>query len=126
MLTLLVPLLRVLPLSRLLAGCRLPLDPSPPRQGDSRDLTACAIGRAVLVAAQRLPWHPLCLPQAVAAGVMLRRRGYAPRLAFGVKQTADGLAAHAWLTLADGIVCGGRLEADFVPFHRDTGATANR
>ncbi len=125
-LTLLALLLRVLPLAQLLARCGIPPDPAPPRQGETGDATARALGHAVTVAARRLPWRPVCLPQALAAGLMLRRRGYAPRLGFGVKQTADGLTAHAWLTLADGIVYGGGMDADFVPFRSDAGAATTR
>ncbi len=80
---------------------------------------ARAVGRAVEVAALRLPWRPLCLPQAVVAGLMLRRRGYDAWLCFGARRGDDGLSAHAWLVLpgpGGGIVCGGAPVAGLSPF----------
>jgi hypothetical protein len=45
-----------------------------------------------------------CLTQALAAQVLLSRRGYASRLRIGVARAADnGLRAHAWLE-SDGVV----------------------
>lgn len=89
------------------------------------DGTAAAVGRAVTAAARRLPWHPLCLEQALAAALMLRRRGVPSRLCLGVavagtKGSAGGVSgggfrAHAWLTVADGTVCGGAAAAGFTP-----------
>lgn len=79
------------------------------------DPAALAIGRAVVAAARRLPWAPVCLPQALATGMMLRRRGIASRLCLGVRRGDAGLAAHAWLLAGGGVVCGGSEAARFVP-----------
>ena len=77
-------------------GC--PLDPSPVQARLARD-----IGRAVRRAAHRLPFEVVCLPQAIAAKAMLRRRGIASALYFGaLNDPAGKLATHAWL-LAAGI-----------------------
>lgn len=80
---------------------------------------ARAIGHAVEATARRLPWKPVCLPQALAANLMLRRRGQLSRLCLGVRRDGATLAAHAWLLAgADGgggVVCGGRAAAGFVP-----------
>lgn len=68
---------------------------------------AHAVGRAVGRAARHLPWHPLCLPQALAARAMLRRRGIVSTLYFGMRLEGDDRAmrAHAWVTAgATGVV----------------------
>lgn len=60
---------------------------------------------AMTTASARLP--ATCLVQALAAGVMLRRRGLACRLRLGVRtregDSRAGLEAHAW------IECDGRI-----------------
>lgn len=63
--------------------------------------TAQAVGRAVLAAARRTPWQSSCLTQALAAGIMLRRRSLPMELTLGVARIDAELAAHAWLR------CGG-------------------
>lgn len=110
---------RVLPLKQLLtlAGIRIASTTQPPIQSPSAE--GLAVGRAVEAAARRLPWHPLCLPQATVAGLMLRLRGRRPSMCFGVKRAEDKLSAHAWLILdgaEGGIVVGGRPVGDLVPF----------
>jgi hypothetical protein len=56
--------------------------------------------------ADRLPWRPVCLPRAMAARWMLRRRGIPCELRLGIASTAP-LAAHAWLTAGGRVVQGG-------------------
>jgi hypothetical protein len=54
------------------------------------------------------PWmKAACLPRALAAQLMLRRRGMASRLCLGVARAGGNLAAHAWLELAQAAVIGG-------------------
>jgi hypothetical protein len=64
-----------------------------------------AVHWAMTAASARLP--ATCLVQALAAGVMLRRRGLACRLRLGVRTRAGGsgapLEAHAW------VECEGRI-----------------
>jgi hypothetical protein len=44
------------------------------------------------------PWiNALCLPRALAAHAMLRRRGIASRLCLGVARNGSDLTAHAWV-----------------------------
>jgi len=44
------------------------------------------------------PWmNALCLPSALAAHAMLRRRGIASRICLGVARNGSELAAHAWV-----------------------------
>ena len=46
------------------------------------------------------PWmNTLCLPRALAAHAMLRRRGIASRLCLGVAREGPELTAHAWLEI---------------------------
>ena len=60
------------------------------------------------------PWtHALCLPRALAAHAMLRRRGIASRLCLGVKRGGDALDAHAWVEIGDDKIVGGAEAADF-------------
>lgn len=80
---------------------------------------ASRIGRIVRKVARRLPFAARCLVQAMATHWMLRRRGVASRLAFGVRRGAapDGaLVFHAWVSTADGrIVIGGAGIETYAP-----------
>jgi hypothetical protein len=59
------------------------------------------IGWAVTRAARYVPFEAVCLPQAMAARVMLKRRGVASVLHFGAAKGKDKpLDAHAWLDAA--------------------------
>ena len=74
------------------------------------------VGWAVRAAAGRTPWTSVCLPQAVAAQWMLKRRHIAGTVYLGVakRETASrGLAAHAWLRCGDVILTGGVGHANF-------------
>jgi len=105
--------LRIVPVGRLLRWCRLPICSAPPADAP---LAECEIGDAVLAAVQRLGQRPNCLPQAIAAGIMLRRRGSTPRIAFGARRRDGTLTAHAWLIADTGIVCGGEAARAMTPF----------
>jgi Transglutaminase-like superfamily len=52
-----------------------------------------------------------CLPRALAAHAMLRRRGIASRLCLGVAREGDKLAAHAWVEIGKNKIVGA-AEAD--------------
>jgi hypothetical protein len=55
----------------------------------------------------RLPWENKCLPQALAAAWMLKRRAIPATIYFGVRKTEEeGLKAHAWVIAADYFVTG--------------------
>lgn len=59
---------------------------------------ASKISWAVLTGARYLPLRLVCLPQALAAGAMLARRGVASTLYLGVRlDKVDAFTAHAWL-----------------------------
>ncbi len=54
------------------------------------------------------PWmNALCLPRALAAHAMLRRRGIASRLCLGVARKNGTLAAHAWVEIGNDKIVGG-------------------
>ena len=81
------------------------------RQGGEMAAHSCLpnrIGKAVRVASRHVPWQALCLPQAMAAKQMLKRRGCHTVLHLGAKLQDDGsIAAHAWLICGDEVVTGG-------------------
>jgi len=76
-------------------------------------LQAARIGRAVELVAGLLPWHPVCLSQAVAVRVMLRCRGIACETHLGMIGT-DPARAHAWVTI-DGVVLQGAIDEPITP-----------
>lgn len=68
-------------------------------QDDTR--RAEEVGWAVTRSARYVPFKAVCLPQAMAARVMLKRRGVASVLHFGAAKGQDKpLDAHAWLDAA--------------------------
>ncbi|WP_421697940.1 lasso peptide biosynthesis B2 protein [Ancylobacter sp.] len=65
------------------------------------DPQAQIIGRtrwAVRAVARRVPFRAMCLEQGLTARVLLRRRGVATTLHYGVAKDRDGrLSAHLWV-----------------------------
>jgi len=54
------------------------------------------------------PWmNALCLPRALAAHAMLRRRGIASRLCLGVARQDGTVAAHVWVEIGNEKIVGG-------------------
>jgi hypothetical protein len=97
---LLIPLaaltVKLVPASRLLAWAASPprvirrfADPELPDQ----------VAAAVQARAALFNLAAPCLPTALAAQFMLRRRGVASKLCLGVRRDASALAAHAWLEI---------------------------
>ncbi|HET9176524.1 MAG TPA: lasso peptide biosynthesis B2 protein [Pseudolabrys sp.] len=84
---------RVIPPARIFSWAN-----RPPRRinrfaGDEANWVAWAVEKAAAK-----PWiNALCLPRALAAHAMLRRRGIASRLCLGIARKESGLAAHAWV-----------------------------
>ena len=69
---------------------------------------AIEIGWAVGCLARRVPWDSRCLPQALAATWMLRRRGLEPTLTFGAELgKSQEFVAHTWLRFGPCLVTGG-------------------
>lgn len=80
--------------------------PAEPRERGPLGSEAALVGRAVSRVARHLPWHPTCLPQALATRAMLRRRGIDCVSHLGVLQTRP-VKAHAWVTVNGAVVQGG-------------------
>ena len=75
--------------------------------------TAKAVRWAVTSAAPFMPFRSVCLQQAMAAQVMLRRRGIASVMHFGARSTSEKpIDAHAWLDAAGVKVTGYPLPDD--------------
>jgi hypothetical protein len=73
-----------------------------------------AISWAVTRAARYVPFKAVCLPQAMAARLMLKRRGIRSVMHFGAaKGTEKPFDAHAWLDAAGVEVTGYPAAADF-------------
>jgi hypothetical protein len=69
-----------------------------------------SIARAVA----RSPWRTKCFEQALAARMMLKRRGIATITYFGVLKTADDkMEAHAWLKSGEFVVTGWRRMGEY-------------
>jgi hypothetical protein len=71
----------------------------------SQTFIAEQVGWAVTRAARHAPFRAVCLPQAMAARIMLKRRGIPSVLHFGAGRTSASSApkqinAHAWLDAA--------------------------
>ena len=82
-----------------------PDDPRALRMREHNDAAQAAmaesVGWAVTRAARHVPFKAVCLPQAMAARVMLKRRGVASVMHFGAaKGTDKPLDTHAWLDAA--------------------------
>ena len=73
---------------------------------EERIWLAKRIGWAVHTAAGHLPWQAVCLPQAIAAKFMLRRRGFASTLYLGVSRDDTSFKAHAWIRVGNVVVTG--------------------
>lgn len=90
---------RTVPTARLLAWAS-----RPPRQVNrfaASQATAMVTWAVDRVGTGR--WMPAsCLPRALAAQTMLRRRGVPSRLCLGVAKDEGALTAHAWIELARG------------------------
>ena len=80
-----------------------------------RDAGTAGVAWAIRIGARKLPWHSSCLTRALAARMMLRRRGVESTLIVGVASDAAGFRAHAWLISGGGTVCGGRESREFHP-----------
>ncbi|HEY9382427.1 MAG TPA: lasso peptide biosynthesis B2 protein [Gemmatimonadales bacterium] len=105
-------LLRMLRFSRVASRLGRHMAEGPPLEDRATTSTALRIRWAVETASRHLPWKPVCLPQAVAAQWMLRRRGIASTLYLGVNPAAS-FDAHAWVRAGTVIVTGGPREDGF-------------
>jgi hypothetical protein len=80
---------------------------SPKDISDDQRLLALKVSWAVQSAAKHVPMGFVCLPQAMAAKWMLRRRHLDTTLYLGTALPEDGgFTAHAWLRAGDKILTG--------------------
>jgi len=79
------------------------------------DTRAIHIAHAIALAVRYTPWESVCLPQAIAAQRMLRRRGLEWNLYLGVAREEESpmLKAHAWLRNGTVILCGAAGHRNF-------------
>lgn len=69
---------------------------------------------AVEAWAERVPWRAVCFQRGLALHFMLRRRGIASVLHYGVAQDREkGLRAHVWVSVEGSNVIGGEEASDF-------------
>jgi hypothetical protein len=74
----------------------------------------CRIRTMVGRVSRNVPWTSKCLDQAIAAKLMLRRRGIPATVYFGVKNDEHGqLAAHAWSRSGRVYITGGRSRKQY-------------
>jgi hypothetical protein len=108
-------LLGLLPFARTLRLLRVA-----PGHGSGGRRSAAEAGQvslAIARAARHVPFRAVCLEQAFAAALMLRRRGLAATVHLGVAREASepDLRAHAWSRCCDIPVTGEAAAADFSP-----------
>jgi len=96
--------IRLVPFKRLAARAS-----RPGRQGAAPDETFLRkLGWSVDAWGARVPWRALCFERGLAVHRMLRRRGVASVLHYGVARDSAGeLLAHVWVTVAGRPVIGG-------------------
>ncbi|MEJ0025009.1 MAG: lasso peptide biosynthesis B2 protein [Rhizomicrobium sp.] len=100
--------IRILPFRTVMATARH-IARGPARSGAERHATCARIRWSVTTCAGRLPWHPLCFPQGLAAQWMLRRRRVPSVLYYGAApDAAKGIVAHVWVCDRDVPVVGGQ------------------
>jgi len=81
----------------------------------SRELVG-HVRRAVIVGARHGVGRAVCFPQAIAAQLMLARRGVASTLHFGVAKSAAGeIEAHVWVRAGAAPVVGCEIAERFAP-----------
>lgn len=104
----------IVPFRRIASVLGRPMSESPGGVESRREFHARQVGWAVRAVARRTPWKNNCLVQALAAKIMLRRRGIASTVYLGVaKESGKELNAHAWLRSGDVILTGKRKSGEF-------------
>lgn len=83
--------------------------PAPDRSVDPHRL-AWAVG----IARRKVPWRAMCFESALCLRAMLRRRGVASTLHYGIgSEDAGALKAHVWLSVDGEVLIGGENAAQF-------------
>lgn len=104
----------LLPL-RLYAGWLGRQDADPPDADTIQTEQVRRIGWAIRTIAGRVPFRSDCLPQALAARVMLGRRGLPVTVVFGAALRDEALKAHAWARCGGVILTGNAARRGFAP-----------
>jgi len=102
-------LIRVVPFRWIAPHLGRPMAESPADVGDAQRQLALRVAWAVQAVARSVPLGFVCMPQAVAAKWMLRRRRLPSTLYLGLQRQKEcGTTAHAWLRVGDMILTGRR------------------
>jgi len=100
-------LIRVVPFRWIAPHLGHPMALSPVDVDEAHRQIALRVAWAVQAVANHVPLGFVCMPQAIAAKWMLRRRRLQSTLYLGLKQQKElGTTAHAWLRVGDMIVTG--------------------
>jgi hypothetical protein len=102
-------LVRWLPFRRLARQLGRPSDAARPALSEGEGRIVQRVSWAVQAVARHVAGGFVCLPQAIAAQRMLRRRGVPSTIHLGValdERRPAGLAAHAWLCAGEKFVTG--------------------
>jgi hypothetical protein len=90
------------------------LGAEPARDVAAHDTQVQTCSWAVEQWARRVPWKTVCFQKGLALQIMLRRRGVASKLHYGLCQDpVAGLRAHVWVSLAGEVVMGGDSAREF-------------
>lgn len=100
-------LIKVFPFRWIAPHLGRPMLESPRAANEVERRLAFRIAWAVQTVARNVPLGFVCLPQAIAAKWMLRRRRLPSTLYLGLQKRGDiKLTAHAWLRFGDRIIAG--------------------
>lgn len=80
--------------------------PRGPASADARAEAIRQVRSAVMRSAPRMPFRAKCFEQGLAAVWLLRRRGVAASLHYGMTRQDGSLVAHVWVTAGDRAVVG--------------------
>jgi hypothetical protein len=100
---------RLLPSARLFAWADRPTRRVRRFAVDDANWVAWAVEHVATLPGMRA----LCLPRALAAHAMLRRRGIANRLCLGVARDGGAISAHAWVEVGGDQIVGGEEAREF-------------
>lgn len=107
----------IIPLSRWAGRLGTMQEETPMEDDPLRVQQVRNIGGMVRTAAEYVPWRSDCLPQALAAHLMLQRRKIPGTLYLGVMKVSQNgqveLKAHAWIRSGTVILTGGRTRRRF-------------
>ena len=79
----------------------------PAKSSGKRTSSVDRLAWSVAAASRRLPFRSNCLIESLAVDAMMRRRGHASEIRFGVRPPNAGvLTAHAWVECEGAIVFG--------------------